>query len=121
MRADLVAGLRPFTHFLHGHQGRKGNALCMVPDVAAVELTRNKIISGGKAEFAQHRHRVAMHIAVAVVERDAEHLALALAAHIGHDVAHRQATVAKAAHPAHLAGEAVGMYGQPAKRRALGT
>ncbi|KAG1386490.1 hypothetical protein G6F59_016837 [Rhizopus arrhizus] len=61
-----------------------------------------------------------MHIAVAVVERDAEHLALALAAHIGHDVAHRQATVAKAAHPAHLAGEAVGMYGQPAKRRALG-
>ncbi|MNJ76646.1 hypothetical protein D3C77_739700 [compost metagenome] len=61
-----------------------------------------------------------MHIAVAVVERDAEHFAVALATHIGHDVAHRQAAIAQPAHPAHLPGKAVGVHGQPTKRRALG-
>ncbi|MNT78804.1 hypothetical protein D3C72_2180750 [compost metagenome] len=92
----------------------------LVPYVAAVELARHKVVGGGKSQFAQHRHGVAMDVPIAVVERDAEHLALPFATHIGHDIAHGQAAVAQPAHPAHLAGEAVGMYGQPAKRRALG-
>ena len=44
----------------------------------------------------------------------------ALAAHVRHDVAHRQAAIAQETHPAHLAGEIVRMHREAAERRALG-
>src|SRR3546814_10760961 len=58
-----------------------------------------------------------VHIAVAVVEGYADHLAMALAAHIRQQVAHGKAAVAKAPQPCHLPPEVGGMHDKAAIRR----
>src|SRR3546814_13967850 len=58
-----------------------------------------------------------VHIAVAVVEGYADHLAMALAAHIRQQVAHGKAAVAKAPQPCNLPPEVGGMHDQAAIRR----
>src|SRR3546814_10173811 len=89
----------------------------VIPGVAAIQLTRHEVIGCSEVFFAQYGQGVMVHIAVAVVEGYADHLAMALAAHIRQQVAHGKAAVAKAPQPCHLPPEVGGMHDKAAIRR----
>src|SRR5690606_2401914 len=83
------------------------------------DLIDDDEIRGGESVLPQDRRSILQYVHETVVEGDGGHLSGSLSFDVRQRLAQRQALVAQASQPAHLAPEGVGMHHHAAERGAL--